>query len=272
MPVESETVRYGKRSGCFAVQEHAQTPLPAVIVIPEIWGLVPHIEEVTERIAAAGYAVLAPDIYAEDGKRPAPLTNERIGEFQQFMAQLPQSAWRDEKARNEALAKLPETKRDRVSETFKSLFGMSQEERDAFVTPLRDAVRYLRHERPETKDQSVACIGFCMGGGLSALLACEEPELSGAAVFYGQTPAPAKVEKIRCAVIAFYGATDERVNAGIPAFEEGMKKIGGSYEHHVYEGAGHSFFNDTHGTYNVRAARDSFARLLGFFSRTLGQS
>ncbi len=271
MGLKTEWVRYGSASGYFAVQEHAETPLPAVIVIQEIWGVERHIEEVTERVAAAGYGALAPDIYSENGERVPALTRERITEFQQFMMTLPPTAWRDQAAREAAMQKLPDDERRRVGETFGALFGMSPEQRAAYVAPLREAFRYLRKERPETKDQPVACVGFCMGGGLSALLACEEPELAGAAVFYGATPEPEKVAKIRCPVIAFYGAEDERVNAGIPAFEKGMKEIGGSYERHVYEGAGHSFFNDTRGTYNVRAARDAFARLLSFFADALAR-
>ena len=36
---------------------------PAVIVIQEWWGLVPHIKEVAERFAVEGYIALAPDLY-----------------------------------------------------------------------------------------------------------------------------------------------------------------------------------------------------------------
>jgi carboxymethylenebutenolidase len=36
---------------------------PGVIVIQEWWGLVPHIEDVTERFAAEGFVALAPDLY-----------------------------------------------------------------------------------------------------------------------------------------------------------------------------------------------------------------
>jgi carboxymethylenebutenolidase len=38
-------------------------PGPAVIVIQEWWGLVPHIEHVADRVAAAGFVALAPDLY-----------------------------------------------------------------------------------------------------------------------------------------------------------------------------------------------------------------
>jgi len=36
---------------------------PGVIVIQEWWGLVPHIKDVCDRCAAAGYVALAPDMY-----------------------------------------------------------------------------------------------------------------------------------------------------------------------------------------------------------------
>jgi carboxymethylenebutenolidase len=36
---------------------------PAVVVIQEWWGLVPHIEDVCDRFAAEGFTALAPDLY-----------------------------------------------------------------------------------------------------------------------------------------------------------------------------------------------------------------
>jgi carboxymethylenebutenolidase len=38
-------------------------PGPGVVVIQEWWGLVPHIEEVADRFASAGFVALAPDLY-----------------------------------------------------------------------------------------------------------------------------------------------------------------------------------------------------------------
>jgi carboxymethylenebutenolidase len=39
---------------------------PAVVIIQEWWGLVPHIEEVCDRFAAEGFFALAPDLYHGD--------------------------------------------------------------------------------------------------------------------------------------------------------------------------------------------------------------
>ncbi len=36
---------------------------PAVVVIQEWWGLVPHIEDLVERFAREGFVALAPDLY-----------------------------------------------------------------------------------------------------------------------------------------------------------------------------------------------------------------
>src|SRR5436853_5529735 len=42
---------------------------PGVVVIQEWWGLVPHIEDVADRFAAAGLVALAPDLYHGDVAR-----------------------------------------------------------------------------------------------------------------------------------------------------------------------------------------------------------
>lgn len=52
----------GTSEGYLALPE-AGTAGPAVIVIQEWWGLVPHITSVADRFAAAGFVALAPDLY-----------------------------------------------------------------------------------------------------------------------------------------------------------------------------------------------------------------
>ncbi len=48
-------------SGWFAPAASASGP--AVLVIQEWWGLVPHIRDVVDRFAAAGFTALAPDLF-----------------------------------------------------------------------------------------------------------------------------------------------------------------------------------------------------------------
>ena len=268
MSIKGTWIEYGGHTGYFAAPEKASAPLPGIIVIQEAMGVNEHIEDVTRRFAAAGYAALAPDLFSVDGVRPAALSRERIEKTMKFVRPLPQIVWGNPAARDAELAKLPEPDKTEIGETFGQLLTGSGRIAE-HITHLKDAVHHLRSGRQETKNQKVACVGFCMGGGLTALLACEEPEISGAAVFYGNAPPADKIPSIGCPVIGFYGSNDQRINTGIPAFEEAMHTAGKSYQRFVYEGANHSFFNDDGNAYNVKAVRDSFVRLLTFFNKTL---
>ncbi|HUX40594.1 MAG TPA: dienelactone hydrolase family protein [Rectinemataceae bacterium] len=270
MPIHGEWISYGDQSGYFAFPERATKPLPSVIVIQEIWGVNAQIEELTKRIAAAGYAALAPDLFSVDGKRPPALEAARIEEAVAFMGTLPAEKRFDPAAREEALGRLEPATRARISETHGAMWS-TPGRLPALVAPLRAAVAHLRHERSETKGQSLGCVGFCMGGGLSALLACEEPELDAAAIFYGSSPPAEKVASIACPVIGFYGAMDQRVNAGVPGFAASMREAGKMFEYHVYEGANHAFFNETGAVYDVNASRDAWARLMSFYSKHLAE-
>jgi len=267
MAVKSERIRYGDQLGYLALPEHAATPLPAVVVIHDLLGLSHHVEDVTRRIAAAGYAALAPDLFAVGGVRPASLTQERVDEAMTFLARLSPAARSDRSVREAELAKLPEPERVRIDETMGQLFAFALPGRlESSVVTLRNAVRYLRCERPETLGQGVAC----MGEELSILLACAAPELSGAAVFYATPPSAARLAEIHCPVVAFYGAKDVGATAGIAGFAEAMRKASKSFEHHVYQGAGRGFFYDTKPNYyDIGASRDAFARLLTFLLKTL---
>ena len=75
----------------FVMPPRVSHPLPAVIVIQEIWGPDAHIQEVADRLAMAGYAALAPDLYSRGG-RPDTLSPERIDQGVDFSGYGPVSA------------------------------------------------------------------------------------------------------------------------------------------------------------------------------------
>jgi carboxymethylenebutenolidase len=71
-------------------------------------------------------------------------------------------------------------------------------------------------------------------------------------------------------MLIHYAGDDARINAGIPAFEEALKKAGVEYKIFMYEGAGHAFFNDTNaGRYNKEAAGLAWQRTLAFYQERL---
>jgi carboxymethylenebutenolidase len=114
------------------------------------------------------------------------------------------------------------------------------------------------------------CVGFCWGGGMSNDLAVNVPSLKAAVAFYGRQPAAADVPKIKAAVQLHYAGLDERIDAGIPAYEEALKKAGVTYEIYMYEGVNHAFHNDTAPTrYNEAAAKLAWQRTIKFFGKYL---
>ena len=114
------------------------------------------------------------------------------------------------------------------------------------------------------------CVGFCWGGGIANQLAVNMPNLKAAVAFYGRQPDAADVPKIKAAVQLHYGSLDDRINAGIPAYEEALKKSGVKYELYMYEGANHAFHNDTAPTrYNEAAAKLAWQRTIDFWTKYL---
>lgn len=127
---------------------------------------------------------------------------------------------------------------------------------------------YVR-ARPESNGKT-GCVGFCWGGGLANQLAVNSPELNAAVAYYGRQADAVDVPKIKAKLQLHYGGLDERVNAGIPAYETALKAAGTKYELYVYEGANHAFNNDTAPTrYSPEAAKLAWERTLRLFKETL---
>ena len=130
------------------------------------------------------------------------------------------------------------------------------------------ALTYLR-ARPDCNGLTGA-VGFCWGGGLANQLAVHDPLLNAAVAYYGQQPRPEDVPGIKAAVLLHYGGLDQRINAGIPAYEAALKAAGTPYELFVYEGVNHAFNNDTSpARYNPAAAQLAWERTLRLFKAQL---
>lgn len=135
------------------------------------------------------------------------------------------------------------------------------------VTQAKAADAWLR----KTGNGKVGAVGFCWGGGMVNVLAARDPELNAAVVFYGVSPPADAVPNIRAPLLLHYAGLDQRVNAGVPAYEAALKAAGKPYTLHMYEGVNHAFHNDTSAErYDKAAATLAFDRTVAFLKEKLG--
>jgi carboxymethylenebutenolidase len=271
MSLQTEWIRYGDNgeySGYVARLSEVREPQPSVIVLQEIWGVDEHIQDITRRIAQAGYVAFAPDLFAIDGERPGPLAQALIDDAKKFLNSLPQAHWRDPEKRELALSRYSEHKQKSIADTLELIFNLSGQ-LEQFVRQVFSTSAWLRNTYEYSYGKGVASIGFCLGGGLSGMLAAQEPELRGAVIFYGSQPPEDIIPNIRCPIAGFYGGLDKRITDQVPAFAEKLKAAGKSFEYQIYEGAQHAFFNDTRPSYHIKASRDAFVRTLAFLQKVL---
>ncbi len=275
MPIQREEVRFGRDrdfSGLALTPPHPDSvrPLPSVVLIQEVWGVDGHIADVAHRLAAAGYAVLAPDLYAAGGKRLPGHEPEPIAEAKAWLDTQAPGVWMDPELRGRALRAEEPGKAARVEATLGVLFGGLQPGWERFLEVVGAAAGWLRDEGAASRGGRVGAMGFCMGGALAAGLALRDRRLAAAVVCYGQAPDPGEAASVACPILGLYGENDPRTNASVGPFEAAMKAAGKECEVRFLKGAGHAFLNDTRSSFHAGAAREAWPLALGFLVRHLG--
>ncbi|MDQ0120212.1 MULTISPECIES: dienelactone hydrolase family protein [Micrococcaceae] len=229
------------------ISEPAGIPKGGLVVVHEVWGLVGHTKDVTDRFAAEGYLAVAPDLLSGAGG-----TSDLTGELQE--------AAFDPEQRSNAQPRLR-----------KHMAPMrSPEYAKHALAALRVCFDHL--EGLPGLAGRVAATGFCLGGTYTFSLAVAEPRLRAAVPFYGHAEfKDAELRAINCPVLAFYGEQDEALMEELPGLKSRMRSAGVDFEAVVYPDTGHAFFNDTNRyTYNATAAADAWARTLTFLKQGLG--
>ncbi|MCW5692089.1 MAG: dienelactone hydrolase family protein [Pseudolabrys sp.] len=117
---------------------------------------------------------------------------------------------------------------------------------------------------------NVGAVGFCWGGGMVNRIAVLAPDLKAAVAYYGAQPPAADVPKIHAALLLHYAGLDSRINAGIPAYEEALRKAGKTFTIDVYPDVNHAFNNDTSSRYDKAAADLAWSRTVAFLKEKLG--
>ena len=150
----------------------------------------------------------------------------------------------------------------------KAVSMIGQLDKEKTIKNFVAAVKYLKTQPNSTG--KVGCTGFCWGGGMTNQVAVNCPDLDAAVPYYGMQPTADQVSSIKAPIMAHYAGEDARINQGIPAFEEALKKNNKKYQIFMYEGAQHAFNNDSNPErYNEKAAKLAWSRTIAFFKEKL---
>jgi carboxymethylenebutenolidase len=130
------------------------------------------------------------------------------------------------------------------------------------------AAKWLK-ARPDS-NRKLGAVGFCFGGGMVNQLAVRlGADMNAGVAFYGRQAGAEDVPKISAPLLFHYAGNDERVNAGIAAYEAALKANKKTYTSHMYEGKQHGFHNDTTPRYDETAAKLAWTRTLEWFNKYL---
>jgi carboxymethylenebutenolidase len=216
-------------------------PRPGVLVFMEIFGVNAHIRGVTERIAREGYVALAPDYF------------HRTGPGVEYGY--------DDDGMQKGIALLGQLRADEM------------------VDDARAAIEALR-SRPDATGKFGA-IGFCIGGHMTYLTACET-DVRAAASFYGggiaapkgpggQASTLSRSARIGGRILCLFGGRDALIPAAqVDAIREALRAHDVDHEVVVYPDADHGFFCDHRATFHKEAAEDAWRRVKALFSEQLG--
>ena len=199
---------------------------PGVLVIQEWWGLVPHIKDVVDRFAAAGFTALAPDLYHGHS------STEPDGAGKLMMALNLETAGKD----------------------------------------LSGAIDLLIARSGTPK---VGVVGFCMGGGLAFVVACQRPDVVAAiAPYYGAIPwesVQPDWSALTAKVVGEYAENDGWASPeAARALEMQLRGLGKDATVHIHPGCDHAFFNDARPeVYDAAESALAFDRTVGLFRSSL---
>ena len=138
---------------------------------------------------------------------------------------------------------------------------------------IRGAVQYLK----STASSKVAVTGFCMGGALTVLSACNVPELDATVVWYGYPPLEyVDTNAVSKPMMAHWALHDDAFAiGGVDHLEVKLKEAGAQLEFYRYD-AKHAFANEEADSrnlpflkYQADAAKLAWTRTMDFLKKQL---
>lgn len=241
------TTRSGETLKVYEARPTASRPRGGVILIHEIWGLVPHIIDIADRFSRAGFVVFAPDILSYAGVPPSVGSELERLRFSN-----------DDEIRVQSQPRIRET----LMPARSPAYGRWA------VAALCDVLDDLASE--PGIDGNLAVVGFCFGGTYSFALAAADKRIRAAVPFYGAPPETTELGAIECPILAFYGDQDETLIKDISDLERRMELHNVDFTAKIYPGRKHAFFNDSNPTtFSPDAAVDAWQRTLSFIDKAV---
>ena len=142
-----------------------------------------------------------------------------------------------------------------------------------FIADLQAVHHYATYTRL-AKPEQIGTIGYCMGGAMAFMFACETPQVAWCADYYGRIFYPQLTETkkkhpidytegLNCPLLGAFAGKDDLITAEhIAQLKERLTTSGKRFEINVYEEAQHAFFNDQREFYDAQAAADAWKRTL----------
>lgn len=140
------------------------------------------------------------------------------------------------------------------------------------IKDIQGAVNYLIAQ-PYIAPDKAGVMGFCMGGGLTAMMSYMGMNVGAGVIFYGNVRELATDEfasKVSVPLMGNFGEDD----GGIPpdvveAAEVALQQQGKIVDFHIFPDAPHAFFNDGRPAYREIAANAAWERTLGWLRKYL---
>ncbi|MGH7822018.1 MAG: dienelactone hydrolase family protein [Candidatus Binatia bacterium] len=151
---------------------------------------------------------------------------------------------------------------------------------DEVVADLKAVVSALESDGAVRGDR-IGITGFCMGGRISYLAACETPDIRASVPWYGGSiagqqmqpgaTAPAeRTAKLKGAMLLHFGGKDAFIPPQVvEEVRKALEREKKDFELHVYADADHGFYCDERPSYHPEAAKLAWKRTLDFFQKHL---